>query len=86
MTHNVFGPVPSRRLGRPLGVDLVPFKTCTYDWTRQGFCGLVSGLMIKAYPEASASGPVARLSLAIRATVVLDCVRCRPQVSGETQG
>ena len=28
---NVFGPVPSRRLGRSLGVDLVPFKTCTYD-------------------------------------------------------
>lgn len=29
--HCVFGPVPSRRLGRSLGVDLVPFKTCTYD-------------------------------------------------------
>lgn len=27
----VFGPVPSRRLGRSLGVDLVPFKTCPYD-------------------------------------------------------
>ena len=27
----VFGPVPSRRLGRSLGVDLVPFKVCTYD-------------------------------------------------------
>lgn len=27
----VFGPVPSRRLGRSLGVDLVPFKTCTFD-------------------------------------------------------
>ncbi len=26
-----FGPVPSRRLGRSLGVDLVPFKTCTFD-------------------------------------------------------
>lgn len=30
MAH-VFGPVPSRRLGRSLGVDLVPFKTCSYD-------------------------------------------------------
>lgn len=30
MKH-IFGPVPSRRLGRSLGVDLVPFKTCTYD-------------------------------------------------------
>ena len=28
---HVFGPVPSRRLGRSLGVDLVPLKTCTYD-------------------------------------------------------
>ena len=27
----VFGPVPSRRLGRSLGIDVVPFKTCTYD-------------------------------------------------------
>lgn len=31
MSGHVFGPVPSRRLGRSLGVDLVPFKTCTYD-------------------------------------------------------
>src|SRR4030042_2602018 len=30
MSH-LFGPVPSRRLGRSLGVDLVPPKTCTYD-------------------------------------------------------
>jgi wyosine [tRNA(Phe)-imidazoG37] synthetase (radical SAM superfamily) len=28
---HVFGPVPSRRLGRSLGIDLVPLKTCTYD-------------------------------------------------------
>jgi len=27
----VFGPVPSRRLGRSLGIDLVPYKTCTFD-------------------------------------------------------
>ena len=27
----LYGPVPSRRLGRSLGVDLVPPKTCTYD-------------------------------------------------------
>jgi wyosine [tRNA(Phe)-imidazoG37] synthetase (radical SAM superfamily) len=27
----IFGPVPSRRLGRSLGVDLVPYKTCTLD-------------------------------------------------------
>ncbi|MFH1626164.1 MAG: radical SAM protein [Pseudomonadota bacterium] len=27
----IFGPVPSRRLGFSLGVDIVPFKTCTLD-------------------------------------------------------
>ncbi|MCK4914342.1 MAG: radical SAM protein [Planctomycetes bacterium] len=27
----LFGPVPSRRLGLSLGVDLVPFKTCSLD-------------------------------------------------------
>ncbi|MCK9375586.1 MAG: radical SAM protein [Syntrophobacterales bacterium] len=27
----IYGPVPARRLGLSLGVDLIPFKTCTYD-------------------------------------------------------
>ncbi len=31
MSNYIFGPVSSRRLGRSLGIDLVPFKTCTYD-------------------------------------------------------
>jgi wyosine [tRNA(Phe)-imidazoG37] synthetase (radical SAM superfamily) len=30
MKH-VFGPVPSRRLGRSLGIDPVPLKTCNYS-------------------------------------------------------
>jgi wyosine [tRNA(Phe)-imidazoG37] synthetase (radical SAM superfamily) len=29
--YYLFGPVPSRRLGRSLGVDPVPFKTCTFN-------------------------------------------------------
>ncbi|MBW1759301.1 MAG: radical SAM protein [Deltaproteobacteria bacterium] len=33
----LFGPVPSRRFGRSLGVDLTPFKTCTLDCV---FCQL----------------------------------------------
>lgn len=28
---HLFGPVPSRRFGRSLGIDLTPFKTCSYD-------------------------------------------------------
>ena len=28
---HIYGPVPSRRLGISLGVDMVPYKTCSYD-------------------------------------------------------
>ncbi len=31
MKKMIYGPVPSRRLGISLGVDIVPYKTCTYD-------------------------------------------------------
>lgn len=34
---HLFGPVPSRRLGRSLGVDMTPFKTCSLDCV---FCQL----------------------------------------------
>ena len=27
----IFGPVPSRRLGLSLGLDIVPLKTCTFN-------------------------------------------------------
>jgi len=40
MTKNykyIFGPVPSRRFGRSLGVDLTPYKTCSLDCV---FCQL----------------------------------------------
>ena len=36
---HLFGPVPSRRLGRSLGVDLVPMKTCSVNCV---FCQLGS--------------------------------------------
>jgi wyosine [tRNA(Phe)-imidazoG37] synthetase (radical SAM superfamily) len=29
--RHIFGPVPSRRLGISLGVDVIPFKTCSLD-------------------------------------------------------
>ena len=28
---HIYGPVPSRRFGRSLGIDIIPFKICTYD-------------------------------------------------------
>lgn len=39
----LFGPVPSRRLGRSLGIDLVPFKTCTLNCVYCE-CGATSSL------------------------------------------
>ncbi|MDX2451800.1 radical SAM protein [Desulfosarcina sp.] len=35
--HYLFGPVPSRRFGRSLGIDLTPHKTCSLDCV---FCQL----------------------------------------------
>ena len=29
--RHLYGPVPSRRLGKSLGIDLIPHKICTYD-------------------------------------------------------
>jgi wyosine [tRNA(Phe)-imidazoG37] synthetase (radical SAM superfamily) len=37
--RHIYGPVPSRRLGFSLGVDIIPFKTCTLDCT---YCQLGS--------------------------------------------
>ncbi len=31
MYKHIFGPVPSRRLGMSLGVDIVPYKVCTFN-------------------------------------------------------
>lgn len=31
MAQYVFGPVPSRRLGFSLGIDIIPYKYCCYD-------------------------------------------------------
>lgn len=29
----IYGPVPSRRLGFSLGIDIIPYKTCSFDCT-----------------------------------------------------
>jgi hypothetical protein len=34
-----FGPIPSRRLGRSLGINNIPPKTCTYRPPDAGGCG-----------------------------------------------
>lgn len=44
--RTIFGPVPSRRLGRSLGIDVIPPKTCSYNCV---YCesGLTTHLTVK---------------------------------------
>lgn len=44
----LYGPVPSRRLGRSLGVDTVPYKVCSYDCV---YCTLGRTTKPTAKPE-----------------------------------
>lgn len=46
MIQYTFGPVPSRRLGISLGVDITPYKTCTLDCVYCE-CGKSTNLTIK---------------------------------------
>ncbi len=65
-TSLVFGPVPSRRLGRSLGINHIPPKTCTYACV---YCqlGRTSQLQItrQAFyaPETVAAAVTAKLAL-----------------------
>lgn len=45
MNRYVFGPVTSRRLGRSLGIDLLPYKTCSYNCVYCE-CGATTNLTI----------------------------------------
>lgn len=45
----IFGPVPSRRLGRSLGIDIIPAKTCTFDCVYCE-CGKTSYLTVDRQP------------------------------------
>ena len=44
----LYGPVPSRRLGRSLGVDVVPYKVCSYDCI---YCQLGRTTKLTSVPE-----------------------------------
>ena len=59
MKH-LFGPVPSRRLGLSLGVDLLPFKTCTLDCT---YCqlGRTTCLTLRREKRVSPEGVLAEI-------------------------
>ena len=46
MYKYLFGPVPSRRLGMSLGIDLVPHKICSLDCIYCE-CGCTTNLTLK---------------------------------------
>jgi len=46
--YNLYGPVPSRRLGLSLGVDVIPYKVCCYDCI---YCQLGRTTRLIASPE-----------------------------------
>lgn len=52
---HVYGPVPSRRLGLSLGVDILPFKTCTFDcvYCQLGRTARPSGRRGRFFSEAA---------------------------------
>ena len=54
MFKHLFGPVPSRRLGMSLGVDLVPHKVCTLNCIYCE-CGKTTNLTVKRDEYISAS-------------------------------
>lgn len=58
--NHLFGPVPSRRLGRSLGVDVVPLKTCSYNCN---YCqlGPTTTLTAQRRPYVAAGAVVAEL-------------------------
>ena len=62
---HVYGPVPSRRLGRSLGIDLVPFKTCPYDCI---YCqlGRTTDLTLERKPYVPAAPLVAECRQALQ--------------------
>ncbi len=63
---SVYGPVPSRRLGSSLGVDVVPLKACSYDCI---YCQLGPTRTLSA--ERAAFFPVEQILADVRARMAL---------------
>lgn len=47
--RNIFGPVPSRRLGKSLGVNNIPYKVCTYSCL---YCQVGKAIKMQANRQA----------------------------------
>ena len=68
MKHLVFGPVPSRRLGFSLGVDLIPRKYCTFDcvYCQLGASGKTEAERRSFYDPSSVAAEVIQAARACR--------------------
>jgi len=60
VTNSIYGPVPSWRLGRSLGVDIIPFKTCSFDCV---YCelGRTTNLTVERKEYVSAASVIEEL-------------------------
>ncbi len=59
--RHLFGPVPSRRLGRSLGIDLVPHKVCTLDCVYCE-CGATTECTVERRPWVNTDEVLAELT------------------------
>ena len=71
--RHVFGPVQSRRLGRSLGIDLLPHKTCTLDCVYCE-CGRTTDLRLESSEFCPTSAVVAELDAVLPELGELDSV------------
>jgi wyosine [tRNA(Phe)-imidazoG37] synthetase (radical SAM superfamily) len=71
-TH-LYGPVPSRRLGYSLGVDLLPFKTCSMDCV---YCqlGSAGSTVIRRREFVPAAGILAEIKSALDLHPEIDAI------------
>ena len=69
----IYGPVPSRRLGRSLGIDLLPAKICTYDCI---YCqlGKTGGRTTKRRPYRNVAEVLAQLNSSFAQGLTADCI------------
>jgi len=73
MRSTIYGPVPSRRLGYSLGVDILPFKTCSMDCV---YCQLGSGAKttVRRKEYVPAAAVLAQIRAALAGSRRIDAV------------
>lgn len=76
----IYGPVPSRRLGFSLGVDIVPYKTCTIDCI---YCqlGKTTHKRVKRKPFAPREDIIEEVRKSVSAGYEIDLSRSQVQES-----